>query len=204
MFDHESCYVGYQILYGGDRYYVFDDDENNITIYKMIINDPNLIGIYNEHIKYSFDFNNPLVIDKHHSYYQIYDTFLNISRKRINDLKQTTLSGDYNQNKKHNINNDFELGDVLTLNKSNHKIVYLWKDNGVIYYVQLRGGFLVNRVCIIKEGKIKRKCDRLTNEERKQLLIDLQNNCELSDNDNYYIDKDEVKEKIDSCLKKAL
>ena len=114
------------------------------------------------------------------------------------------LSGNYYHNiNKANNNDNYYVGDVLSIKNTNHKIVYLWEDDKIIYNCQIRGGFLINRIATIRKNKVSRIVNSLTKEELMQLLIDLNNYLLTSTDNTYYIDKEYAKEKIESYLKKC-
>lgn len=199
MFEYESCYIGYKIEYNNDLYYVYDDDEKYLYMYKAIPNINNHFGIKNEGLRYLFDFDNPVRIDKHHSFYNVRNNFFGIESDKLDKLKEKMLSSSLNEEvNQTSTNKEFELGTVLTLKKSNHKIVYLWKDKSMIYHTQIRGGYFLNRICKINESKIKKAYDKLNEDEIKQLLMNIYMDLLSKD----YVDAGkDLKEKVSSCLK---
>lgn len=158
MFEHEENYTGYFIVYDDKFYYVYEDDENYLYVYSFIIGRDEHNGVQKNKMSYIFDFENPHVISKKDSNYVIRSYNIGISHDKIMSYKK-----EYEDSIR-------KFGDILTVKKHNHKLIYLWEDENYIYYIGMRGNHILNRIEKILPDKINKLYSRLTNDEKIELI----------------------------------
>ena len=198
MFEHENCYIGYHIIYNDKRYYVFNDDEKNLYMYEYkIYNDTYMPGFHHEGLVYIFDFENPVVIDKRHTIYNVHYTYIGFSNIEVLGLKDRLNIKDYDKLKKKE-KPKFEFGDILRVKDHKHKLIHIYNDDEYVYYIMLRSLHKFNRIDKIKIDKVVKSESDLPDSALEEMLV----NIELGQLINGDVYSEELKEELENQKQK--
>lgn len=167
-----------------DLYVVLKTDKKEIIITKLLLNDKSKRYIYMMGRKYAIDADNIIRVSKDDDNYKVID-FID---PKLNRLRNIDLSG-------------YELGDVLLLEKSSKKIIFLTQIADVIFYADLDALDFFNGIGKINKDKVSGFYRKLSDNEIEMLVKKIERPLNDEKNVIYYGAKENILRSINKIKK---